>query len=230
MKEKTGAKYAVATVNGTQALHIAMIMAGVESGDEVITQPLTFVATTNAIHYTGGSPVFVDVDKDTMGMSPDALRAFLEKNVSVVDGVAVNKVSGKKVAACVPMHTFGFPCAIDEIVAICDEYAIPVVEDSAESLGSYYKGKHTGTFGKLGIFSFNGNKTITCGGGGCIVTDDEAMAKRAKHVTTTAKVPHKWEYVHDEIGFNYRLPNLNAALACAQLEQLDSFIDNKKEN
>lgn len=223
-----GAKYAVATVNGTAALHISLILAGVEREDEVITQPLTFIATANAISYIGAKPIFLDVDLDTMGLSPKALRDFLEKHCVVTDGKCLNRSTGKRVKACVPMHTFGHPCRIDEIKAICDEWHIALVEDAAESLGSYYKEKHTGTFGCVGAFSFNGNKIITSGGGGVIVTDDEVLAKRAKHITTTAKVPHKWEYVHDEIGYNYRLPNLNAALLCAQLEQLESFLENKQ--
>ncbi len=229
MAELIGAKYAVATTNGTSALHLAMIVAGVEAGDEVITQPLTFVATANAIAHCGAKPVFVDVDKDTMGLSPTVLKQFLETHVDVKEGKAYNKTSGKRIAACVPMHTFGFPCRIDEIVAICDQYDIPVVEDAAESLGSYKNGQHTGTFGLLGIFSFNGNKTVTCGGGGAIVTNDEALAKKAKHISTTAKVPHPWEFVHDTIGYNYRMPNLNAAVACAQLEQLQDILNNKRD-
>ena len=224
-----GAKYAIATVNGTAALHVSLVLAGVETGDEVITQPLTFIATANAISYCGAKPIFLDVDPDTMGLSPDAMRAFLEQECTLIDGRCINRTTGKTIKACVPMHTFGHPCRIDEIKTLCDAWHIILVEDAAESLGSYYKEKHTGTFGKLGAFSFNGNKIITSGGGGVIVTDDETLAKRAKHITTTAKIPHKWEYVHDEIGFNYRLPNLNAALLCAQLEQLDSFLENKRE-
>lgn len=224
-----GSKYAIATVNGTAALHISLILAGIEQDDEVITQPLTFIATANAISYCGAKPVFVDVDLDTMGLSPKSLEAFLQTNCEIKADKCINKTTGKTIKACVPMHTFGHPCRIDEIKAVCDEWHIVLVEDAAESLGSYYKEKHTGTFGKLGAFSFNGNKIITSGGGGVIVTDDEALAKRAKHITTTAKIPHKWEYVHDEIGFNYRLPNLNAALLCAQLEQLEGFLENKRE-
>lgn len=224
-----GAKYAVATVNGTAALHISLILAGVERDDEVITQPLTFIATANAISYIGAKPVFLDVDLETMGLSPDALKRFLEEACVMRDGHCVNRLSGKTIKACVPMHTFGHPCRIDEIKKICDEWHIVLVEDAAESLGSYYKEKHTGTFGMVGAFSFNGNKIITSGGGGVIVTDDEALAKRAKHITTTAKIPHKWEYVHDEIGYNYRLPNLNAALLCAQLEQLEGFLEDKRK-
>lgn len=227
----TGAKYAVVTVNGTAALHIALKLAGVQHGDEVITQPLSFIATCNAISYCGATPCFVDVDRDTMGLSPSALRDFLDTQTEIdtVSGRCVNRSTRRPIAACVPMHTFGHPCRIDEIVVVCNEYGISVVEDAAESLGSTFKGKYTGTFGQMGIFSFNGNKTITCGGGGAIVTNDEALAKRAKHSTTAAKVPHRWEFVHDEVGYNYRMPNLNAALACAQLEQIDGYLENKRE-
>lgn len=229
LARKTGAKYAIATSNGTSALHTALLLAGVKPGDEVITQPLTFVATANAVAYCNAKNVFLDVDRDTMGLSPSKLKSFLETYAIMEKGGAVNKKTGAKLAACMPMHTFGFPCRIDEIVAICNDYNIPVVEDAAESLGSLYKEQHTGTFGKLGVYSFNGNKTITCGGGGAIVTNDENLAKLGKHLTTSAKVPHSWEYVHDRIGYNYRMPNLNAALACAQLEQLQSFVENKRE-
>ena len=228
MAEITGAKYAIATTNGTTALQLALIVAGVKPGDEVITQPVTFVATANAIAHCSAIPVFVDVDKDTMGMSASALKAFLSTNAEMKEGIAYNKTNGRRIAACVPMHTFGFPCRIDEIAAVCAEYNIALVEDAAESLGSSYKGKHTGTFGLLGTFSFNGNKTVTCGGGGAIVTNDEKLAAHAKHLSTTAKVPHPWEFVHDEVGYNYRMPNLNAAVACAQLEQLEEILDNKR--
>jgi len=224
-----GAKYAVATVNGTSALHISLLLAGVKTDDEVITQALTFVATCNAISYCGAKPVFIDVDLNTLGMSPKALENFLEQNCKIENNQCINKTTSKIIKACVPMHTFGHPCKIDEIKQICDKWHITLIEDAAESLGSYYKDKHTGTFGKLGCFSFNGNKIITSGGGGVIVTDDEKLAKKAKHLTTTAKVPHKWEYYHDEIGYNYRLPNINAALLVAQLESLDSFLENKRE-
>ncbi|MFA7610532.1 MAG: LegC family aminotransferase [Sulfurimonas sp.] len=227
--KKVGSKYAIATVNGTSALHISLILAGVKSGDEVITQPLTFIATCNAISYCGAKPLFVDVDLDTMGMSAESLRDFLEKNCEILDRKCVNKSTKKTITACVPMHTFGHPCKIEAIKEICDKWNITLVEDAAESLGSYYKKRHTGTFGKMGTFSFNGNKIITSGGGGVIVTDDESLAKKAKHLTTTAKVPHPYEYVHDEIGYNYRMPNINAALLVAQLEQLDAFLSNKKE-
>lgn len=230
MCEITGAKYAIAIVNGTNALHLALVLGGVNANDEVLSQSLTFIATANAISYIGAKPVFVDVDKDTMGMSPKALSEFLEENGEKrADGFTYNKNTGKRIAACVPMHTFGLPCRIDEITAICEQWNIFLVEDAAESLGSYYNNKHTGTFGKIGTFSFNGNKTVTCGGGGALITNDEALAKKAKHLSTQAKVPHKWEFVHDEIGYNYRMPNLNAALACAQLEQLNLFIENKRE-
>ena len=225
----TGAKYAIATSNGTSALHISLLLAGVENGDEVITQPLTFVATCNAISYCGAEPIFVDVDRDTMGLSPVALQEFLDSNTTISNNKCLNNSTGKVIKACVPMHTFGNPCRVDEIKAICDEYNICLIEDAAESLGSLYKGKHTGTFGSMGVISFNGNKIITAGGGGCIVTDNEALAKQAKHLTTTAKVPHKWAFNHDQVGYNYRMPNLNAALLVAQLEQLDSFLNSKRK-
>ena len=229
MAEYTGAKYAVACVNGTAALHMAMIVAGVERNDMVITQPLSFIATCNAISYIGASPAFVDVDMDTMGLSPKKLKEFLKDNAVSKNGFTYHKITNQKISACVPMHTFGHPCRIDELADICKEYNIALIEDSAESIGSYYKNKHTGTFGLLGTFSFNGNKAITCGGGGAIVTNDEALAKRAKYLTTQAKVPHRWEFVHDEIGYNYRMPNINAALMCAQMEQLNSYLTNKRE-
>lgn len=225
----TGAKYAIATVNGTAALHVALQLAGVQRGDEVISQALTFVATCNALRYAGADAVFIDVDLDTLGLSPLALRRWLSANAEVREGRAFNRTTGRRIAACVPMHTFGFPLRIAEVVAVCDEYGIPVVEDAAESLGSYVGGRHTGTFGKLATLSFNGNKTITTGGGGMIVTDDEALARRAKHITTTAKIPHPYEFVHDEVGYNYRLPNLNAALGCAQMERLPEMLAAKAE-
>ncbi|MCH9813571.1 MAG: LegC family aminotransferase [Epsilonproteobacteria bacterium] len=227
--EYVGAKYAVATVNGTSALHVSLLLADVKMDDEVITQPLTFIATCNAISYIGAKPIFVDVDLDTLGLSPQALRKFLETYCQVIDDKCINKTTGKIIKACVPMHTFGHPCKIDQIADICNEWKIVLVEDAAESLGSYYKDKHTGTFGTLGAISFNGNKIITSGGGGCIITDDEELAYKAKYITTTAKVPHKWEYVHDMIGYNYRMPNLNAALLVAQLEKIDTYLENKRE-
>ena len=225
----TGAKHAVAAVNGTAALHMALLVAGVERDEEVITQPLTFVATANAIHYTGADPVFVDVDRDTLGMSPDSLETFLKEHAESRNGQTYNRTTGMQIKACIPVHTFGHPCRIDRIKSICEEYGITLIEDAAESIGSLYKEQHTGTFGKLGIFSFNGNKTITAGGGGMIVTDETDLAERAKHLTTTAKQPHKWEYIHDRVGYNYRLTNINAALGAAQMEQLDSFLENKRE-
>ncbi|MFW2379427.1 LegC family aminotransferase [Aliarcobacter butzleri] len=224
-----GSKFAIATVNGTAALHISLLLSGVKRDDEVITQPLTFIATSNAISYIGAKPIFLDVDLDTMGLSPKSLKNFLETNCEVKDNICINKTTGKTIKTCVPMHTFGHPCKIEEIKEICDIWNIILVEDAAESLGSFYKNKHTGTFGKIGAFSFNGNKIITSGGGGVIVTDDEGLAKRAKHITTTAKIPHPYEYVHDEIGYNYRLPNINAALLVAQLEQLEKFLVSKRE-
>jgi len=224
-----GAKRAVATVNGTAALHMALVLAGVRPGDEVISQALTFVATCNAVSYIGARPVFVDVDEDTLGMSPGALRHWLTGNTVVQAGQCVNRRTGARIGACVPMHTFGLPCRIEAIASVCAEFGIPLIEDAAESLGSYVGDRHTGTFGKLGTFSFNGNKVITTGGGGMIVTDDTALADRAKHLTTTAKVPHPWEFMHDEVGYNYRLPNLNAALGCAQMESLPAMLRIKAE-
>jgi len=230
MCEITGAKYAVAIVNGTNALHMALILANVVENDEVISQSLTFIATCNAISYCNALPIFVDVDRDTMGLSPAALESFLTEHAEIRrDGFTYNKASNRRIKACVPMHTFGFPCRIDEIDSICRKWNITLIEDAAESLGSHYKGRHTGVVGKLGVFSFNGNKTVTCGGGGALITNDVEIAKRAKHLTTQAKLPHKWAFIHDEIGYNYRMPNLNAALACAQLEQLNVFVENKRE-
>ena len=227
--EYTGAKYAVATSNGTSALHIALLLANVEEGDEVITQPLTFVATCNAIRYCGGRPIFIDVDKDTMGLSPTALRSFLANNTTLKNNKCINNSTGKVIKACMPMHTYGHPCKIDEIKEICIQYSLILIEDAAESIGSKFKQKHTGTFGEIGIMSFNGNKVITAGGGGCIITDNHTLAKKAKHLTTTAKVPHKWNFNHDMVGYNYRMPNLNAALVVAQLENIDKFISSKRQ-
>jgi len=244
IKEHTGAKYAIATVNGTSALHVALKLAGVQQDDLVITQPLTFVATCNAISYCGADSVFIDIDKDTLGLSSDALKIWLENN-TIIEGDScyylpridandktrmnadVNEL--RRISACVPMHSFGHPCKIDMIVEVCDKYHITVVEDSAESLGSYYKEQHTGTFGKLGILSFNGNKTITTGGGGMILTNDDELGPLAKHITTTAKKPHPWKFEHDMIAYNYRMPNVNAALGCAQMERLDDVLKNKRD-
>jgi len=224
-----GAKYAIATSNGTSALHISLLLADVERNDEVITQPLTFVATCNAISYCGAQPIFIDVDKDTMGLSPTALKDFFENNTTIKNQQCINNKTGKVIKACVPMHTFGHPCRIDEIKEICDKCHVFLIEDAAESVGSTYKGRHTGTFGQVGVMSFNGNKIITAGGGGCIVTNDKTLAKKAKHLTTTSKVPHKWNFNHDMVGYNYRMPNLNAALLVAQLENLDNFISSKRK-
>lgn len=226
--EYTGAKRAVATTNGTSALHAALVICGVETGDEVITQPLTFIATANAISYCGATPLFTDVDKDTMGMSADALEDMLKNRAEMRGDRCYDKITGRKISACVPMHTFGLPCRIEKIAEICGRYGIALVEDAAESLGSFCGGRHTGTFGKAGILSFNGNKIVTSGGGGCILTDDEELGRLAKHITTTAKIPHRWEYTHDMTGFNYRLPNINAALLVAQLENLEKFLESKR--
>ena len=228
MANYTGAKRAVVCVNGTNALHMAMMLVGVNRDDEVLTQALTFVATCNAISYIGAHPVFIDVDKNTMGLSPDALKRWLIKNAEIRNGQCYNKKTNLRVKACVPMHTFGHPVRIEEIAKICKEYHIELVEDAAESIGSKYKGKHTGLFGKVGALSFNGNKTITTGGGGMLLFNDVELGDLAKHLTTQAKVPHRWEFKHDYVGYNYRMPNINAALGCAQLEHLDEFIADKR--
>ncbi|MBP9932106.1 MAG: LegC family aminotransferase [Chitinophagaceae bacterium] len=232
--QAAGTKYAVAIVNGTSALHLSLILAGVQRNDLVISQSLTFIATCNAISYIGAEPVFLDVDEDSLGLSPKALLNWLDHHAEVRTNVEGEKncyhiKSGRKIAALVPMHTFGLPCRIDELNEICKLYQIPLVEDAAESIGSSYKGQPTGSFGLMGAFSFNGNKTITCGGGGAIVTNDEELARRGKHLSTQAKVPHAWEFKHDEVAYNYRMPNLNAAMACAQLEVLSDFVENKRQ-
>ena len=228
LQDITGAKYVIATTNGTTALHIALLLAGVQMGDLVITQSLSFVATANAIAHAGAMPIFVDVEKSTLGMSPQALRSFLQAECELRGSVCFHRSSGKKISACVPMHSFGFPCRIVDIQKICQDWSISLVEDAAEALGSEYRGAACGTFGLLGTLSFNGNKICTAGGGGAIMTNDAALAIRAKHLTTTAKIPHRWRFEHDEIGYNFRLPNLNAALACAQLERLNQFISFKR--
>jgi aminotransferase in exopolysaccharide biosynthesis len=225
----TGTQYAVAVVNGTAGLQVALQLVGVEYGDEVITQALSFIATSNAIHFAGATPLYVDVDYDTMGMSPKSLTDFLDKNAELRNNQCFNKLTGKKISACIPMHTFGFPCRIEEITNICKKWSIPLIEDAAEALGSEYNQQKIGSFGKLAVFSFNGNKIVTAGGGGVIVTNDENLATRAKHLTTTAKVPHLYEFIHDESGYNFRMPNINAALLCAQLEQFEGFLKNKRE-
>lgn len=229
MQEITQTKKAVAVVNGTSGIQVALRLVGVKTGDEVLTQALTFVATANAIAYNGAKPVFIDVDLDTMGLSPNAVQNFLEEYGERREDVCYNKKTGNKIAACLPMHTFGFPVNIDELIKICNDWKIPVVEDAAESLGSEYKGLPTGSYGEVGVFSFNGNKIVTSGGGGAIVTNNADLGIKAKYLTTTAKQPHAYEYVHDELGYNYRMPNLNAALACAQLEKLNWFLEKKRE-
>ena len=228
MAAYAGSPMAVATVNGTAALHISLKLAGVEAGDLVVTQPITFVATCNAIDYCGAEPVFVDVDRNTLGLSAIALNQWLEENARLdADGICRTRADGKVVRVCLPMHTFGHPVDLDGLVRVTRDWNIKLLEDAAESLGSFYKGQHTGTFGALGALSFNGNKIMTTGGGGMILAD-AVLGERAKHLTTTAKKPHPYEYIHDEVGYNYRLPNLNAALGCAQLEQLEDFIEAKR--
>lgn len=225
----TGAKQAVVCVNGTNALHLALQLVGTKNNTEVITQPLTFIATVNAISYCGAKPVFVDINSDTLGMSPSSLLNFLESQTEQKPDGCYNKTTNRKIVACVPMHTFGQPCRIEEIAGICKNFNIELVEDAAESMGSYFNGKHTGTFGKIGVLSFNGNKIITSGGGGMLLFNNLELANKAKHLTTQAKINHPWEFIHDEIGYNYRMPNINAALGLAQLEQINSFVAAKRE-
>lgn len=229
MREITGARHAIATMNGTAALHLSLVLAGVGRDDEVITQPLSFVATCNAIAYQQAHPVFVDVDKDTLSLSPTALEQFLTENAEVRTGRPVNRLTGRRLAAVVPMHSFGLPGRIEALAEVCARWGLVLIEDAAESLGSYVGTTHTGRFGRIGAFSFNGNKIVTSGGGGCVITDDPELGKLAKHLSTTAKQPHSWEFFHDQVGYNYRMPNINAALACAQLEQLETFLTNKRE-
>lgn len=228
MQGITQTQKAVAVVNGTAGIQVALRLVGVKAEDEVLTQALTFVATANAIAYLSATPVFLDVDLDTMGLSPKAVSQFLEEFGDLREDGCYNKKTGRKISACVAMHTFGFPVHLEDLIKVCNTWKIPVVEDAAESLGSEYKGKPTGSLGKIGVFSFNGNKIVTCGGGGAIVTNDITLGEKGKYLTTTAKIPHPYEYVHNEMGYNFRMPNLNAALACAQLEQLDSFLENKR--
>jgi aminotransferase in exopolysaccharide biosynthesis len=228
LRDVTGAQHAVAAVNGTAALHMALLLADVKPGDLVLTQALSFVATANAIAHAGAEPVFLDIEKSTLGLDPDSLRLFLSAHTEKKGRICTDKATGKRYAACVPMHTFGHPCRIEAILDLCEEYGIPVVEDAAEALGSLWHGQHCGTFGLMGTLSFNGNKIVTTGGGGAIITNNSALAIRAKHLTTTAKKPHPWLFEHDETAYNYRMPNLNAALGCAQLEQLDGFIEDKR--
>ncbi|MBR2260534.1 MAG: LegC family aminotransferase [Paludibacteraceae bacterium] len=229
MEKYTNSSRAVVCVSGTNALHMSLMLAGVERGDEVLTQALTFIATCNALSYIGAYPVFLDVDRDTMGLSPVAVQKWLSHNSEMKDGVCYNKRTGRRVKACVPMHTFGHPVHLDELITVLKEYNIELVEDAAESIGSFYKGKHTGTFGRVGAISFNGNKTITTGGGGMMLFNDEELGAYAKHITTQAKIPHRWEFKHDHIGYNYRMPNINAALGCAQLEHIEEYVESKRE-
>jgi dTDP-4-amino-4,6-dideoxygalactose transaminase len=247
MAAYTGAKRAVVCVSGTNALHMSLMLVGVKRDDEVLTQALTFIATCNALSYIGAHPVFIDVDCSTMGLSPDAMKEWLQKNAEVRKNTRINELdkshdfafqedeyacynknTGRRIKSCVPMHTFGHPVRIEEIAVLCKEWHIELVEDAAESIGSKYKGQHTGTFGKVGAISFNGNKTITTGGGGMMLFNDEEMGAYAKHITTQAKIPHRWEFRHDHIGYNYRMPNINAALGCAQLEKLDAYVADKR--
>lgn len=227
--EYTGAAKAVVCVNGTNALHMSLLLSGVKQGDEVITQPLTFIATANAISYCNAFPVFCDVDEDTMGLSPTAVRKWLENNAEIRNKECYNKSTGRRISAIVPMHTFGHPVKLNDFVELCKIWNLELVEDAAESIGSFYYGKHTGLFGKVAALSFNGNKTITCGGGGMLLFNDIELAEKAKHITTQAKIPHKWEFKHDDIGYNYRMPNINAALGCAQLENIDKILENKRK-
>ena len=228
LAEYTGAKYAVAVVNGTAALHISLLIAGVKPGDEVLVPALSFVAPANAVRYCGAKPNFVDSEERTFGMDPEALRNYLQCNTEQQSGKCINHNTGCHVRAMIPVHIFGHPCDIEGLLSVANDYNITLIEDASESIGSTFQGKHTGTFGLLGTLSFNGNKIITTGGGGAILTDDQGLAKLAKHLTTTAKLKHRWEYIHDEIGYNYRMPNLNAALGCAQLKQLPDFLASKR--
>ena len=229
LADYTGVKHAVAVVNGTAALHVCLKLVGVEPGDEVLAPTLTFIATANAISYCGAIPHFVDSDEATLGLDPQKLDLYLKEIAEIRPPGCFNKKTGRRIKAVLPMHTFGHPVDLDPLEEVCRRYRLEMVEDAAESLGSYYKGKHTGNFGKVSALSFNGNKVITTGGGGAIITNDAELGKLAKHLTTTARVPHKWSFIHDQIGFNYRLPNINAALGCAQLEQLPGFISSKRK-
>ncbi len=224
----TGAKYAVATVNGTESLHVALLLADVEPENEVLVPTLTFVATANAVVYCRATPHFVDSDASTLGVDPHKLAAYLDRIAERRDGRCVNRASGRTIRALIVMHAFGHPADLDALVALCRDWNITLIEDAAESLGSNYKGRHTGTFGRIGTLSFNGNKIVTTGGGGAILTDDAELGRLAKHVTTTAKLPHKWAFRHDRVGFNFRMPNVNAAIGCAQLERLDDFVTRKR--
>lgn len=228
IKRLTGARHAIAMVNGTAAILMALVSAGVRHGDEVITQALTFAATAAGIRHAGADPVFVDVDRETMSMSPESLLKYLQKNAQSDGNDVLDRLTGKRIIAIMPMHTFGHPARLDELLEVCREFNIMLIEDAAESIGSYYKGRHTGRFGKAAILSFNGNKPVTTGGGGMLLTDDEAMAERARHLSTTAKLKHRWEFVHDEVGYNLRMPNVNAAIGCAQMESIEQILNDKR--
>lgn len=228
LAEYTGVAHAVAVVNGTSALHVSLILAGVQRGDEVLVPALTFVATANAVAYVGAMPHFVDSEENTLGVDPEKLLDYLKEIVTLKNGEAVNRFTGRRIKAVVPVHTFGHPVDMDPLLEVAARFGLSVVEDAAESLGSLYKDRHTGSFGQIGVLSFNGNKIVTTGGGGAILTNDREIARRAKHLTTTAKQSHPWAFFHNETGFNYRMPNINAALGCAQLEQLDVFIERKR--
>ena len=225
----TGAARAVAMVNGTAALHLALVTCGVGEGDDVITSPLTFVGTCNGIAHSGAQPCFADINLDSLSLSPEAVDEFLRKNAQRGgDGQAYNKYTGRRIAACMPVHVFGHVARMPEIIAVCDEWNIQVIEDAAESLGSYLDGRHTGVFGRMAILSFNGNKVVTTGGGGMIITDNAELAARARHLSTTAKQAHAWEFNHDMVGYNYRMPNVNAAIGCAQMENLPASLADKR--
>lgn len=228
LAEFTGAKYVVAVVNGTAALQIALKLVGVQAGDEVLVPALTFIATANAVIYCNAVPHFIDSEEKTLGLDPGKLEGYLNEIAVINKDGCFNNKTGRRIKAVIPMHTFGHPVDLDPLIESCQRYKLELIEDAAESLGSYYKGCHTGNYGKLAAFSFNGNKTITTGGGGALVTNDEALAKLAKHLTTTAKLPHQWAFNHDQVGYNYRLPNINAALGCAQMEQLPGFLEKKR--
>ncbi len=224
----TGARHAIAVVNGTAALHVALLLAGVQPGDEVLVPALTFIATANAVHYCGATPHFADSSEQTLGLDPGSLRDWLQHTTELRNGICFNGNTGRPIRVLLPMHTFGHPCDLEGLQRVAHDFKLVLVEDAAESLGSWYQGHHMGTVGRLGTLSFNGNKTITTGGGGAIITNDAEIARRTKHITTTARLPHRWSYEHDEVGFNYRMPNINAALGCAQLEQLPVFLASKR--
>ncbi|MBI2789641.1 MAG: LegC family aminotransferase [Elusimicrobia bacterium] len=228
LARRSGTKHAVAVVNGTAALDLALKLLGVKAGDEVICPSLTFIATVNAVAYQGATPLFLDVEETTYGLDPDALEAFLAAETEMRDGACVRKASGRRIAACVPMHALGHPVRLEPLLAACAARGIPVIEDAAESLGSSWRGRPLGSFGRIGTLSFNGNKVLTTGGGGALVTDDDGLARRAKHLSTQAKSDTE-AFWHDAVGYNYRLPNINAAIGCAQLEQLDGFVARKRE-